>query len=59
MPSFKYIGPYARLYPEILTADGSLQVEPGDVRDLPEAPADGYWVKADAAKAAPSAVKEG
>lgn len=38
MPHFKYVGDDARVYPDL-----SLEVTPGEVVELDEAPADGRW----------------
>jgi hypothetical protein len=42
MPSFKYTGDDARYYPTL-----GLEVTPGAVADLAEAPTDGRWSAAD------------
>lgn len=42
MPSFRYIASFPRIY-----SDRSLLVEPGDVVEWDEAPADGQWVAAE------------
>ena len=44
MPDFTYSGPGARFYPEGRDAAGQNigEVQPGDIRDLEQAP-DGWW----------------
>lgn len=56
MPTYLYTGLYDRVYPEIMTSDGSLHAVLGDVRDF-EVPPDDAWVehKPDAKKAQPPA----
>lgn len=41
---FKYIGPDVRTYPGVMVDGRVLIAEPGDVRELDEAPNDGNWV---------------
>lgn len=47
MPYFRYTGPYERVYPEIMTPDGSLTAVPGMTAELDVAPDDGYWADAE------------
>ena len=44
MASFQYAGPDERTYPDIVIGGRVLVVEPGDVREMDEAPNDGNWV---------------
>lgn len=48
MQSYMYLGPYERVYPDILDPPhGSLVAVPGDVREFDEPP-DARWVPAPA-----------
>ena len=42
---FRYFGPDVRTYPGIVVDGHVLVAEPGDVRELDEAPNDGLWIQ--------------
>lgn len=46
MPSFTYVGPGERVYPEDRDVNGAHLglVKPGDIRIFDDPPADGWWV---------------
>lgn len=47
MPKFKYVGAPC-VYPNIVTEDGSLTANPGDVREFDTPPDPVWWVEDDA-----------
>lgn len=55
MAVYRYIGPYERTYPEIVTGGHVLVVEPGERAEFEDGPpGDGWWVPEPAAKKAPA-----